>query len=91
ISVVGVGTPLDNKRYLKSGAVDKIAFWDPALAAYAMNRVAVMILDGKELSDGMSLDVEGYKSLNQDPTKKNLFFANAWVFVDTDNVDDYQF
>ncbi|MBF9015822.1 MULTISPECIES: autoinducer 2 ABC transporter substrate-binding protein [unclassified Oceanispirochaeta] len=91
VSVVGVGTPLDNKAYLESGAVDKIGFWDPALAAYAMNRVAVMLLDGKEITDGMDLDVAGYESLNQDPSKKNLFFANAWVFVDKNNVDEYSF
>lgn len=91
VSVVGVGTPLDNKSYLESGAVDKIAFWDPALAAYAMNRVAVMLLDGEEITDGMNLEVKGYESLSQDPTKKNLFFANAWVFVDENNVDEYDF
>ena len=91
VSVVGVGTPLDNKAYLESGAVDKIAFWDPALAGYAMNQIAVMLLDGKEITNGMDLGIEGYESLNQDSSKSNLFFANAWVFVDKNNVDNYSF
>lgn len=91
ITVVGVGTPSDNKKYIESGAVDKIAFWDPAMAAYAMNRIAVKLLDGEKINNGMDLDIDGYESLNQDPTKSNLFFANAWVFVDASNVDEYDF
>ncbi len=91
ITVVGVGTPSDNKKYIATGAVDKIAFWDPAMAAYAMNRIAVKLLEGEDITNGMDLGIDGYESLNQDPSKKNLFFANAWVFVDGSNVDEYNF
>jgi simple sugar transport system substrate-binding protein len=35
-------------EYLKNGDIQYIQFWDPAVAGYAMNELAVMMLSGKK-------------------------------------------
>lgn len=91
ISVVGVATPSDTRKYINTGAVDTIAFWDPAEAAYVMNKMAVLILEGKKIEDKMDMGVAGYESIHQDANNQKLFFGNAWIFVNESNVDDFDF
>jgi simple sugar transport system substrate-binding protein len=57
IAVVGTSLVSVSGQYLKTGAVDMISFWDPADAGYAMNQVALTLLEGKEITDGMDLGV----------------------------------
>src|SRR5690625_128809 len=66
--VVGTSTPSEAGQYLRSGAVDVISFWDPAAAGYAMNQVALMVLEGREVTDGMDLDIPypGYDNIQLD-------------------------
>ena len=93
VSVVGTSLPSVCKQYLETGAVDYIAFWDPAMAGKAMNEIAVRILDGKksDLKTGTDLGIEGYNSIKQDSKKPTLFYGEAWVFVNKDNMDKYNF
>lgn len=97
VSVGGVSLPSITSQYLESGAVDFIAFWDPAVAAKAMNKLAVMILDarkaGKEVDvkDGFDLGEEGYTSLKKSSSIDTVLFGQAWVFVTNDNKGDYPF
>jgi simple sugar transport system substrate-binding protein len=66
-----------------------ISFWDPALAGYAMNKLAVMLLDGQQVTAGTNLGLPGYESLVQSTDKPNLFFGSAWIDITKDNVDQY--
>lgn len=91
VMVVGTGLVAQCRQFLESNAVKLISFWDPADAGYAMNRIAVMLLEGEELGEGTDLGVAGYESLRQDPTKPNLFYGSAWVDVTKANMDDYDF
>ena len=86
--VVGTSLPSIATQYLDTGAVDMISFWDPALAGYAMNTVAVMLLDGKEPTDGMDLKVTGYDKVKLDG---KVIYGQAWVDVTKDNAKDYPF
>jgi simple sugar transport system substrate-binding protein len=65
-----------------------ISFWDPALAGYAMNKLAVMLLEGKEPTDGMSLELPGYEKVSLDG---KVIRGQAWVDVTKDNAKDYPF
>ena len=56
-----------------------------------MNRLALMLLEGKNLEDGLDLGVDGYRQLRRDPAKTNLFYGSAWVDVTRENMDDYDF
>ena len=91
VMVVGTGLVAQCRQFLESDAVKLISFWDPADAGYAMNQIAVMLLEGEKLAHGMNLGIAGYESLRQDPTKPNLFYGSAWVDVTKDNMDDYDF
>ncbi len=86
--VMGTSLPSIASQYLETGAVDMISFWDPALAGYAMNKLAVMLIDGQPVTDGMDLGVEGYNKLALDG---KVLYGQAWVDVTKENMAEYPF
>lgn len=93
ICVYGLGLPKDSGPYLKSGAVNRIYFWDPKDAGYVMNVVSKMVLDGKPITDGMDLGVPGYNAVKvtKGPGKGILIQGQAWVDVGKDDFAKYPF
>jgi simple sugar transport system substrate-binding protein len=91
VAVVGTGLVSQSRQYLENGSVKLISFWDPADAGYAMNRLALLLLSGEPVHDGLDLGVDGYHQLRRDPVKTNLFSGSAWVDVTRENLDDYDF
>jgi simple sugar transport system substrate-binding protein len=87
-TVVGTSLPSISKKYIETGAVDLISFWDPADAGYAMNKLAVMMLDKQEIKDGMDLGIPGYEQLS---LQGKVLYGKAWVDVTKDNLDKYDF
>ena len=94
-STFAVGTSLVSVsgQYLETGAIDKISFWDPALAGYAMNEIALKLLKGEEITDGMDLEAEGYQGLllKENDKGAKVLYGQAWIDVDKDNMGDYDF
>jgi simple sugar transport system substrate-binding protein len=86
--VIGTSLPSIAGQYIETGAVDGIGFWDPSLAGYAMNKVAQMVIDGEEVTDGMDLGIEGYNAVVLDG---KVIYGQAWVEVDAANIADYPF
>ncbi|WP_134494767.1 substrate-binding domain-containing protein [Microvirga pakistanensis] len=91
--VVGLGLPQDSGKYLESGAVDGIGFWDPKDAGIVMNKVAQLVVEGKPITDGMNLGVKGYEKVS---VKKGagagvIITGEAWVDVDKSNYKQYPF
>lgn len=97
VHVVGTSLVSIAGKYLESGALDAIAFWDPADAGTAMNKLAVMCLNGEKdkIKEGLDLGVKGYNSLKYNPDKKEnqskYLYGAAWVIVNKDNMKDYNF
>lgn len=91
IMVVGSGLVSMTGPYLKSGSVKMISFWDPADAGYVMNQMALMLLQSKEITNGLDFGITGYKSIKQDSLKSNLFYGAAWVDVTRENMEQYNF
>ncbi|GAA2179824.1 autoinducer 2 ABC transporter substrate-binding protein [Brooklawnia cerclae] len=89
IVVCGTSTPKDTKALLESGAIDLIQFWDPGMAAYAQNVAAKMLLDGEKITEGISLEADGYSGITIDG--KVIYGDNAWINVTKDNADAYDF
>jgi simple sugar transport system substrate-binding protein len=89
-STVVIGTSLVSVagKYLEDGSIDMISFWDPAMAGYAMNELALILLEGGKIEDGMSLEAEGYQNLKLDG---KVLYGSAWVDVTVDNMGDYDF
>lgn len=86
--VFGTSLPSIAGQYLETGAVDGIGFWDPAVAGEAMNKLAVMVMDGETVTDGMDLGLPGYESVSLDG---KVIYGSAWVNVNKDNMADYPF
>jgi simple sugar transport system substrate-binding protein len=79
-------------QYLRNGDVNYIQFWDPAVAGYAMNVLAVMALAKKDIKPGLDLGLAGYNSLQAPDAKKpNALVGQGWVGVTKDNMAQYNF
>jgi simple sugar transport system substrate-binding protein len=91
IMLVGTGLVSMCSQYLESGSLKLIGFWDPSDAGYVMNKIALMLLEGEQFSDGMDLGVKGYTQIKRDSEKSNLYYGSAWVDVTEENMMDYNF
>jgi simple sugar transport system substrate-binding protein len=81
-------------EYLAKGDIQYIQFWDPAVAGYAMNMLAVMALDGKadQIKAGLDLGLPGYTDLSTpEGGATNLLYGQGWVGVTQENMDKYDF
>ena len=91
VTVVGTGLPSQCRQYMENGSIKLISFWDPADAGYVMNKMAMLLLEGQELVDGMDLGTPGYEAIQQDAGNPALFYGAAWVDVTKENIDQYDF
>jgi simple sugar transport system substrate-binding protein len=88
VAVLGTCLVSACKRYLENGSAKFISFWDPADAGYVMNQLAVMVLEGKHVADGMDLGVPGYKNIKM---AGKVLYGSAWVDVTKKNMNMYNF
>lgn len=88
VKIVGTSLVSVSGKYIKSGTIDMISFWDPADAGYAMNVLAQKILSGEKVANGMDLKVNGYTNLT---LKDKVLTGQAWVDVTKDNVNDAKY
>lgn len=93
VCVYGTGLPSEAAKFLESGAVGGIAFWDPKDAGIMMNKAAKMLLEGKQITDGMDMGVKGYNkvSVKKGPGVGVIVTGQAWVEVDKNNYKQYAF
>jgi simple sugar transport system substrate-binding protein len=89
--VMGTSIPSIAGKYLDNGAVDKIFFWDPALAGQAQDKLAVMLAKGQEIKPGLDLGLKGYENIQRIPGSPHGFAGNAWIDVDKTNASQYPF
>jgi simple sugar transport system substrate-binding protein len=91
VCVMGTSIPSVAGGYLESGAIDKIFFWDPAMAGKAQLAVAKVLAEGGTIDEGTDLGVPGYESLVKLEGADNAYAGDAGVAVDVENVDEYDF
>jgi len=91
VCVMGTSIPSVSRKYLADGSIDKIFFWDPALAGEAQLAAATLLAEGKKIEEGTDLGVKGYNSLKPIEGTTNAFAGDAAVVVDKNNVDQYNF
>jgi simple sugar transport system substrate-binding protein len=89
VCVMGTSIPSMTSKYLATGAIDKIFFWDSALAGQAMLNMLEILVDGGEITEGLDLGVAGYESIQKIAGTKVSWSGAAWVIVDKDNMDQY--
>ena len=91
VFTAGTGMPGDNAELLKSGAVQYLTLWDPALAGQAMVALAQKILAGEEISAPLDLGVEGYTALEFKEGSETVFEGQGWITITAENVDSFGF
>ncbi|MDO4546672.1 MAG: autoinducer 2 ABC transporter substrate-binding protein [Clostridia bacterium] len=87
----GTGMPADNAALLKSGAVQYLTLWDPALAGKAMCALAVKMLRGEEISMPLDLGVDGYTALEYKEGSDIVLEGQGWIVITAENVDSFGF
>lgn len=91
VFTAGTGMPGDNAELLKSGAVQYLTLWDPALAGQAMVALAQKILNGEEIAVPLDLGVEGYEALEFKEGSETVFEGQGWITITAENVDSFGF
>jgi len=91
VCVMGTSIPSVSSTYLETGSIDKIFFWDPALAGKAQLQIAKMLADGDTIEEGTDLGIPGYESLVKLEGYDNVFAGEAGVAVDASNMAEYDF
>lgn len=93
VCVFGTGLPNDAAKFLESGAVDGISFWDPKDAGMAMNTIAKMLIEAKSITNGADLGVKGYRQItvSKGPGRGVIVRGQAWIDVDQSNYKQYPF
>lgn len=87
--VMGTSIPSMTTKLLATGAIDKIFFWDSALAGQAMLNMLEILNKGQKIKAGMDLKVPGYEKITVSKTNPKSFNGAAWVIVDKDNASKY--
>ena len=89
--VMGTSIPSIASKYLEDGSIDKIFFWDPALAGKAQDMLAVMLVKGEKVEPGLNLHLTGYENLQPISGSPHGLHGSAWIDVDKSNAADYPF
>lgn len=91
VFTAGTGLPAANAEILKSGAVNALTLWDPALAGKAMCAMAVKMLRGEEIADHVNLNVDGYEDLMFKEGSETILEGKGWIVINAENVDSFGF
>ena len=103
ITVVGTSMPSIASKQLTEGSLYAMALWDPGLTVYAMQTLAVMMLDGNGALINDQLDLSkasgyegglaGYEKLmfTDGAGQGKIIFANATLVIDSvDKMNEYK-
>lgn len=91
VCVMGTSIPSAAEKYLANGSIDKIFFWDPALAGEAQLEIAKRLAQGEKVEEGTDLGIEGYESLKKLDGYDNVFVGDASVEADAETAKQYDF
>lgn len=91
VFTAGTGMPGDNAALLKSGAVQYLTLWDPALAGQAMVALAQMVLNGQAVTAPVDLGVDGYGALEFKAGSDTVLEGQGWITITAENVDSFGF
>jgi simple sugar transport system substrate-binding protein len=91
ICIVGTSIPSLAKTDIKDGSIYRIFLWDPAQAGKAAMHAALMIDQGKKITKGTDLKVDGYHSMKPCGTTDVCWTGDAAISVGKDNLGKYHF
>jgi simple sugar transport system substrate-binding protein len=86
VTVVGTVLPDHAAPYLREGSMQHGILWDPKDAGFAMTWIAKQVIEGKKITQGMTIPGLGKISLNGDVIK-----VDAVIDITKDNVGSFGF
>jgi simple sugar transport system substrate-binding protein len=89
--VMGTSIPSIARSYLRDGSVDRIFFWDPAVAGEAQAALALRLVNGQPVGPGLNLGLRGYTRLERIRGSPRGLSGSGWIAVDRRNVGKYPF
>jgi simple sugar transport system substrate-binding protein len=89
--VTAVGLPNECAPFIKSGTVDGVLLWDPRDAGYAQLAMAVAVLKGQKIANGVSLKAPGWTSMKFAPGSTKILQGQGWITINKANVDTFGF
>ena len=92
VAAFGTCLPSVAGDYVESGAAVSIHFWVPADAGYGTAKLALMLLKGEEIKEGLDLGIPGYESVTIRTNEHGvpIVYGSAWVDVNKDNLDEWK-
>lgn len=91
VCVMGTSIPSVANQYLADGSIDKIFFWDPALAGEAQLQIAKILSEGGKIEAGTDLGIKGYNNLQPMAGQTNVFVGEAQVAADVETAKQFDF
>lgn len=91
VFVTSVGLPNENKVYLKDGTLKSVLLWDPKDAGYAQLAMAVAVLKGEKVANGLNLKAPGWTSMQFAPGSSKVLQGKGWITITKENVDTFGF
>lgn len=91
VCVMGTSIPSVANQYLADGSIDKIFFWDPALAGEAQLQIAKILAEGGTIEAGTDLGIDGYNDLQPMEGYDNVFVGAAQVAADAEAAAEFDF
>lgn len=91
VCVMGTSIPSASAKYLANGSIQKIFFWDPALAGQAQLETARIIATGGKIQEGTDLGIEGYHHLTKLKDYDNVYLGDAAIEADAQSAKQYNF
>ncbi|MDC7234251.1 MAG: autoinducer 2 ABC transporter substrate-binding protein [Spirochaetales bacterium] len=91
VFVAGTGLVSECGPFLENGILQYITLWDPKDAGYAMCSLAVKILRGEEIGNGLDLGLEGYDNMQFAPGSNKVLIGSGWIVMNKENMMDYNF
>lgn len=91
VCVMGTSIPSAAAKYLANGSIQKIFFWDPALAGQAQLEAARLIATGGKIQEGTDLGIEGYHHLTKLKGYDNVYLGDASIEADAQSAKKYNF
>lgn len=84
VVVYGAFSAGQGERLLKQGAIKGGLTWNPMVAGEVFVRIGRMLMDGKEITDGMTIEGMGKVSVDKD---KKVIVGQELESLDTENID----
>ena len=88
VFAISVAMPSETKDYLKSGVLQCVGLWDPAVTARVMLNLAVEMYNGTEIKAGMDLGETGYEAVK---IEGKVIIGDGALAITADNVDNFTF